>query len=211
MEKNTKARISREALKLFARKGYMATSMSDIAKELNLTKAALYKHYTSKQEILDSIVARMREGDKEQAEAYEMPEGTRKEMPGAYREVPMEAICRFTGAMFRYWTEEEFPSCFRRMLTLEQYHDPEMAAMYQNYLADGPVGYMTDIFRQTAGSEEAARQMALEFYGPVFLLYSVYDGAEDKESVKERLDRYLEWFSRSHRNLSPEADPAKTI
>ncbi len=41
--------------------------------------------------------------------------------------------------MFRYWTEEEFPSCFRRMLTLEQYRSAEMSALYQQYLAAGPL------------------------------------------------------------------------
>lgn len=57
-EKNTKERILDEALKLFAQSGYMGTSMNDIADRLGVTKAALYKHYKSKQEILDSIVVR---------------------------------------------------------------------------------------------------------------------------------------------------------
>ncbi len=48
--------------------------MSDIAKELGITKGALYKHYTSKQEILNSIVERMNKMDYERAEEYEMPE-----------------------------------------------------------------------------------------------------------------------------------------
>ena len=49
-EKNTKERILEEALKLFSQSGYMGTSMNDIAVELGVTKAALYKHcllYTS--------------------------------------------------------------------------------------------------------------------------------------------------------------------
>ena len=58
-EKNTKERILEEALKLFSQSGYMGTSMNDIAAELGVTKAALYKHYKSKQEILESIVERM--------------------------------------------------------------------------------------------------------------------------------------------------------
>ena len=49
-EKNTKDRILEEALKLFAQSGYMGTSMNDIADRLGVTKAALYKHYKSKQE-----------------------------------------------------------------------------------------------------------------------------------------------------------------
>ena len=66
-EKNTKERILEEALKLFSQSGYMGTSMNDIAAELGVTKAALYKHYKSKQEILESIVERMNQMDAERA------------------------------------------------------------------------------------------------------------------------------------------------
>ena len=55
MAGNTKERITEAALELFAHSGYSGTSMSDIAQRLGITKGALYKHYTSKQEILDSI------------------------------------------------------------------------------------------------------------------------------------------------------------
>ena len=64
-EKNTKDKILEEALKLFAQSGYMGTSMNDIASKLGVTKAALYKHYKSKQEILDSIIDKMNELDME--------------------------------------------------------------------------------------------------------------------------------------------------
>ena len=55
-EKPMKERILEEALQLFSQNGYTGTSMNDIATKLGVTKAALYKHYKSKQEILDSIV-----------------------------------------------------------------------------------------------------------------------------------------------------------
>ena len=60
-EKNTKEKILEEALKLFAQSGYIGTSMNDIASKLGVTKDALYKHYKSKQEILDSIIEKMNE------------------------------------------------------------------------------------------------------------------------------------------------------
>ena len=56
MAGDTKERILETALELFAQNGYLGTSMNDIAGRLGFTKAALYKHYTSKQEILDRIV-----------------------------------------------------------------------------------------------------------------------------------------------------------
>ena len=53
MADSTKERILETALALFAQRGYLGTSMNHIACQLGLTKAALYKHYTSKREILD--------------------------------------------------------------------------------------------------------------------------------------------------------------
>ena len=53
---NTKELILEEALKQFSQKGFDGTSMSDIAAPLEISKAALYKHYKSKQEIFDKII-----------------------------------------------------------------------------------------------------------------------------------------------------------
>ena len=106
----------------------------------------------------------------------------------------MERVCAFSRAQFRDWTEDEFLSRFRRMLTLEQYRDPEMARMYDQYLSAGPVGYLTDIFRPLAASPEEARLLALEFYGPMFLLYSVYDGGEKNAAalLEAHFARFME-------------------
>ena len=53
---DTKERILMTALRLFARDGYEAVSVSAIAGELGMTKGALYKHYRNKRDIFDSIV-----------------------------------------------------------------------------------------------------------------------------------------------------------
>ncbi len=194
MAGDTKKRILETALELFAQSGYMGTSMSDIAKELGITKGALYKHYTSKQEILDSIVERMNKMDYERAEAYEMPETEPNGFAEAYLHTPIEKIRDYAIAQFDYWTKGKFSADFRKMLTLEQYRDPKLAKLYHDYLATGPVRYMAAIFRKLTDSDESAMQLALEFYGPMFLLYSVWDGAEEKESVAPQLCRHIDRF-----------------
>lgn len=194
MAENTKERIMETALELFAEKGYLGTSMNDIAKQLGFTKAALYKHYTSKQEILNRIVERMNETDYERAKQFEMPEGNLTEIVAAYQKTPIEKVRAYSKAQFLHWTEEEFSSRFRKMLTLEQYRDPEMAQLYQKYLATGPVDYMAAIFRGLTDSEEAAQHLALEFYGPMFLLYSVSDSGAEQEQVLSLLDAHIDRF-----------------
>ena len=191
---NTKERIMEAALELFAQSGYLGTSMSDIAGQLGITKAALYKHYAGKQEILDWIVKRMNEMDTERAKAYDMPETEPDSFAEAYLRVPVEKIRAYSAAQFDHWTKETFPANFRKMLTLEQYRDPELARLYQDYLAAGPLTYMAAIFRKLTDSDESAMQLALAFYGPMYLLYGVYDGAEDKEAVTPLLHAHIDRF-----------------
>ena len=194
MAEGTKARILEAALALFAQNGYLGTSMSDIAGQLGITKAALYKHYASKQDILDRIVERMNEMDDERAKAYEMPETAPDGFAEAYLHTPVEKIRTYSAAQFDHWTKEPFAANFRRMLTLEQYREPKLAQLYQDYLAGGPLQYMAAIFRRLADSDEAAMQLALEFYGPMFLLYSVYDGAAQKQTVTDLLRQHIDRF-----------------
>lgn len=196
-EKSTKERILEEALKLFSHSGYMGTSMNDIAAGLGVTKAALYKHYKSKQEILDSIVERMNQMDAERVKKYDMPEGKMKEVIAGYKDTAFDKIKQFTRVQFLHWTEEEFPCCFRKMLTLEQYRDPEMARLYQNYLAQGPLSYIETVFEGLTHNSKDASQLALDFYGPIFLLYSIYDGTEEKDSVVKLVDQHMDCFCKT--------------
>jgi AcrR family transcriptional regulator len=53
---DTRARIQRVALELFAEQGYDKTSLREIAERLDVTKAALYYHFKSKEDIVRSLV-----------------------------------------------------------------------------------------------------------------------------------------------------------
>ncbi len=194
-EKNTKERILEEALRLFAQSGYMGTSMNDIADQLGVTKAALYKHYKSKQEILDSIVEKMNQMDRKRVKEYDMPEGNMEEVIKGYQSTALDKIRQFTKVQFLHWTQEEFPCCFRKMLTLEQYRDPKMTKLYQKYLSGGPLTYIEEIFGGFTGNQKEAKQLAIDFYGPIFLLYSIYDGAADKEMIVEMVEQHVDRFS----------------
>jgi AcrR family transcriptional regulator len=58
----TKARIQETALDLFVQQGYEKTSLREISDRLGITKAALYYHFTSKQELLQSITQPLLDG-----------------------------------------------------------------------------------------------------------------------------------------------------
>ncbi|WP_037850427.1 TetR/AcrR family transcriptional regulator [Streptomyces sp. NRRL S-340] len=52
---NTRQRIQDVALGLFAEQGYEKTSLREIAERLDVTKAALYYHFRTKEEIIVSL------------------------------------------------------------------------------------------------------------------------------------------------------------
>jgi AcrR family transcriptional regulator len=59
--KNTKERILDVALDLFTEKGFDKTSLREIAEQLGVTKAALYYHFASKEDILMALHMRIHE------------------------------------------------------------------------------------------------------------------------------------------------------
>ena len=56
-EPGTRTKIQQVALELFTEHGYEATSLREIAERLGVTKAALYYHFKSKDEIIASLMA----------------------------------------------------------------------------------------------------------------------------------------------------------
>ena len=178
------------ALHLFARDGYEAVSVSQIAGELDMTKGALYRHYKSKRDIFDCIVQRMEQQDSEQARQNEVPEESIEKVPEEYQNVSVEDFVGYSKSMFEYWTEDDFASSFRKMLTLEQFRNEEMQNLYQQYLVSGPAEYVKDLFKNM--EIKNPEEEAVKFYANMFFYYSVYDGATDKTKAKCQFEYMLD-------------------
>lgn len=195
---DTKENILMTALRLFAREGYAAVSVNTIAGELGVTKGALYKHYKNKRDIFDSIVDRMYQVDTERSQEYKVPEEKYEVAPATYSNVSIDSIKSFAMAQYEFWTTDEFARNFRKMLSLEQYRDSEMAKLYNSCITAGPVEYIQDIFREMMLKgllrEADPKQLALEFYAPLYLLISIADNSDDKANLLELLNNHIERF-----------------
>jgi AcrR family transcriptional regulator len=194
--------ILQTALRLFARDGYEATAVSAITAELGITKSALYKHYKSKREIFDNIVERMREQGAERANEFGVPKGSfSKETATERRDTTSDKIKAFSIAQFRYWTEDEFASSFRKMLTLEQYRNKEMADLLRQYLTGGVVSYTQDLMREVSELSHKGDKdpyvFALEYFAPIYMLMNLYDNAADKEDMIQKVERHIDYFMAS--------------
>ena len=187
---NRKEEILIVALHLFARDGYEAVSVSQIAGELDMTKGALYRHYKSKRDIFDSIVKRMEQQDSEQARENEVPEESIEKIPEEYQNISFDDFVEYSKSMFEYWTEDDFASSFRKMLTIEQFRSEGMQKLYQQYLVSGPAGYVKDLFKNMKIKDP--EENAVKFYANMFFYYSVYDGAADKAKAKCQFEQMLD-------------------
>lgn len=186
---NRKEEILIVALHLFARDGYEAVSVSQIAGELDMTKGALYRHYKSKRDIFECIVRRMEQQDGEQARENEVPQESMEKTPEEYQNVSFDDFVKYSKSMFEYWTEDDFASSFRKMLTIEQFRSEEMQNLYQQYLVSGPAEYVKDLFKNM--EIRNPEENAIKFYANMFFYYSMYDGAADKAKVKSRFEHML--------------------
>ena len=198
----TREKILVTALQLFAKDGYEAVSVRTIAEELGMTKGALYRHYKNKRDIFDCIVKRMIQIDAQRAREYHMPDEGYDTKPDAYENTTLQSIQKYTIEQFRFWTEDEFASRFRKMLALEQYRNEEMAELYSQCIVAGPVTYMEDLFRELIQKgvlkEENPRQLAVEYFSPLFLLINMFDKSGENEEYVEILRNHMEHFMQSY-------------
>lgn len=188
-QEDTKQRILSESLRLFSENGYDAVSVAEIASAVGIKAPSLYKHYKSKRDIFDSILKKMSEADGFYADENDMPN-----VDDDYNNVSLESIKTFSVAMFKHWTDDEFAARFRRMLSLERFKNSEMAELYKSYISSGPLDYMKEVFAGMNYSENDAGQLALSFYGPMFMLYTVYDESENKKEIVSQAEMHINKF-----------------
>ena len=132
----------------------------------------------------------MEQQDGEQATEYDMPEDEKEKMPEKYENVSLDDLVEYSKSMFEYWTEDDFASSFRKMLTIEQFRSEEMQNLYQQYLVSGPTEYVKELFKNM--EIEDPEENAVKFYANMFFYYSMYDGAADKAKAKGQFEQMLD-------------------
>ena len=189
--RKTRELILQTALKLFSQKGFEA-----VAAELELTAPALYVHFKSKQDILEAILRRMEERDAELSGQDGVPQETFADNPNSYDHVSLDNLMAFTLDMFRYWTEDDFAVRFRHLLTIEQFRDKRFADLFQQYLGNGVVQYLEDIFRKNAHGD--SHGLAVSFWALFRFLLEQYYVAMTKKAktlIVKQLETYLKDFA----------------
>ncbi len=181
---NTKEIILEKSLKLFAKKGFEAVSIRDIASEVGIGNSALYKHYESKQAIFDALVT-------DQKKKYmESTSFVTDEIRG------VEAVKEACLKMFEYQTENDEIVCFRQLLLIEKFRNPEMAEIYREFFVNIPLNRLMTIFSSLQKKGLMVKGdtyvFAMELYAPFYLFHFV----EHDKDIKEKFQLHVENFSK---------------
>ncbi|GAB3982872.1 TetR family transcriptional regulator [Actinoallomurus acanthiterrae] len=103
---DTRAKIQAVAMELFAEQGYEKTSLREIAERLNVTKAALYYHFKTKEDIIVSLF------DDHMGRLDELITWGREQPPTL--ETRQELVRRYAGQLYgggpgimRFWHENQ--------------------------------------------------------------------------------------------------------
>lgn len=213
-QEDTKQKILDKALELFSERGYDAVSVGEIAEAVGIRAPSLYNHYPSKQAIFDAIVASTAvqyEADTDRIDIH---------VQDSARDVPI-----FTGitegflfekvrGIFEYSLHDKNISRFRRMMTIEQFRSPELAALYSERYVGRIVDYHAGIFRALIAVGEITAEdpdaLAMMYVAPVLTLIGICDRQPERESeCLEKLGNHVSLFFRMIHEGSPDGGTEK--
>lgn len=199
MENETKTRIITEALRLFSQKGYGATSVHEIAKEVGIKAPSLYNHFESKAKIFDAIVDMMTERFSRISVEGRLPNGEASKQSTQYAAGGIALLKASAHYLFHYYLTEGAASQFRKMLSIEKHSNPEADRIYNKIFIEDPIRYQSEIFaeliQQGKIKKAEPKIMAIHFFSPIFLLLNQYEASPQKEAeALLLLDRHIEQF-----------------
>ncbi len=182
---NTKQRILDEALTLFSEKGFANVFVNDIAERVGIKAPSLYKHYKNKQAIFDAIIDEMNNKFEQQAQALSI-NGTDPTVDAeVYRNMDEDHLIKLGNDLFTYFLHDSYTKRFRKMLTLEQFKDKDLAKVYSQQYFDAPLSYQGMLLGLLVAQgllvTENVPIMTLHFYAPIYMLLTVCDREPDRE------------------------------
>lgn len=194
MAADTKERILEKALSMFSEKGYNGTNLRNLAKELNLSKSALYRHFDSKEAIWDAILVQT-------GRHYEKHFGSIEHMP----QIPnsTEELYEMTLRMINFTIHDEKVIQMRKLLMTEQFRDEKTRDLASNYFLYGTESMFKIIFEQMIKKgcliENDPEILAFSYTTPITAMIHLCDRDPSKEGeALDKISRFLKLFIQTY-------------
>ena len=203
---DTRHRILDEALTLFSEKGFANVFVSEIAERVGIKAPSLYKHYKSKQAIFDAIIDEMNHRFEQQTQALSISGTDPAADAEVYKNMDEDHLVKLGSDLFRYYIHDSYTRRFRKMLTIEQFRDKELAQVYSRQYFDMPLSYQGMLLGMMAAqgllTADNVPIMTLHFYAPIYMLLTVCDREPEREQealklIEEHIRQFDKLYGRN--------------
>lgn len=196
--RSTKQKILDAALDLFSTQGFDATSVSQIADEVGIRKASMYSHFSSKQDILESLI-------QEIMKQYEwhsiFSENNREKFSFLTdeKEFNVNSVTQAIIGQIRYILHEPQIAKARKMLTIEQFRNPTLAKVQTKQNYTNVMNYFVNLIKlliqRQKLSDNDAEIMAAQLCLPVSVWLNLCDREPERENeVMGLIERHVQQF-----------------
>lgn len=164
----TKQKILDEALSLFSVKGYNAVSVEEIATAVGIKAPSLYKHFTSKKDIFDSLMLEF--------------EKISLDFIMQFQNFPEIDITKTTDLnknleiyFFEGYLMDDFCNKILRVLIIEKNNSTKLQNLCNKWLIEEPIDFQRQIFAKVYHNRDIDFDyLATKFYAPIFLYTQQY-------------------------------------
>ena len=188
---DTKHKILDEALTLFSEKGFANVFVNEIAERVGIKAPSLYKHYKSKQAIFDAIIDEMNHRFEQQAQALTIDGTDPAADAEVYKNMDEDHLVKLGTDLFKYYLHDSYTRRFRKMLTIEQFQDKDLARVYSKQYFDMPLSYQGMLLGLLVSQGLLVTDnipiMTLHFYAPIYMLLTVCDREPEREQEALKL------------------------
>lgn len=194
MAKDTKERILEAALEMFSKNGYEATNVRDITASLGIVKSGVYKHYTSKEEIWNTLLDKM-------IAYYDERFGSSEHLPP----VPdsPEGLVTMTMQLVNFTVHDQKIIMTRKLLSIEQFRDERARMLASKHFLTGLTEMFTPIFEGMMDKgllrKDDPAMLAFAYTAPISALIHLCDREPDKtDKAMAQVETFSRYFIKVH-------------
>ena len=207
-QEDTKTRILEKALELFSAQGYDAVSVDQIARAVGIKAPSLYNHFPGKRAIFDAILESTAARYAADTDRIDIHVQNAVQDIQVFTDISEDTLFDKVRQIFEYSLHNETISRFRRMMTIEQFRSPELAALYSERFTDRMVSYHAGIFRALIAAGEIRaddpEDLAMLYVAPILTLIGICDRQPEREAeCLDRLRRHVGLFFRMVHTKEP--------
>lgn len=198
---NTKEKILSVALTLFSTKGYKAVSVRHIASDVGIKASSLYNHFENKQEILDELIKKNTKYIEDfLKDAMDLDSLIVSKKYNRKKQCDIDFIDT-TLKIVKFFIENDNVIKFRKLLTIEQFNNPTLSALYKKVFISDILEYESKLFSYLMDKNLLIRNdpyiLALQFFSPIFLLLYNDDKVtlEDYSTVEKHIFQFKDIYS----------------